>query len=86
MLADGVLEMGLDIIVYSGYTFEELTEMGENNPSIRELLNKCSVLIDGKFELENRSLSLVFRGSTNQRVIDLKETRKTGKIVEKEFQ
>lgn len=62
----------LDIIVYSGYTFEELLEMSCNNPKIFELLSLCDYLIDGRFILKERSLSLRWRGSKNQRIIDLK--------------
>ncbi|MDO4481812.1 MAG: anaerobic ribonucleoside-triphosphate reductase activating protein [Bacillota bacterium] len=84
-LADGILDMGMDIIVYSGYTFEELLKLGEDNPYITELLKKCDILIDGRFELEKRSLALPFRGSTNQRIIDLKKSMLEGKAIEKEL-
>ena len=83
-LADGILAMGMDIVVYSGYTFEELVEMSRTKPEIKELMEKCHVLIDGRFELEKRSLALPFRGSTNQRIIDLKESLKKGEVIEKE--
>ncbi|MBR6700392.1 MAG: anaerobic ribonucleoside-triphosphate reductase activating protein [Firmicutes bacterium] len=85
ILADDILAMGLDIISYSGYTFEELLEMGTKNPKVTELLNKCDILIDGRFELEKRSLALPFRGSSNQRIIDVKESMKQGRAVEKEL-
>lgn len=81
-LADGILEMGLDIIVYSGYTFEELLGMSEKNSHVKGLLEKCYALIDGRFELDKRTLALPFRGSTNQRIIDLKKSLEKGEAVE----
>ena len=81
-LADGILEMGLDIIVYSGYTFEELLGMSEKISHVKGLLEKCYVLIDGRFELDKRTLALPFRGSTNQRIIDLKKSFEKGEAVE----
>lgn len=62
---------------YSGFTFEELLESGAGN--ILELLD---VLVDGAFVLEKKNLSLKFRGSENQRIIDVKKTLESGKINE----
>lgn len=68
--------------VYTGYTLEELqhqdslvcTEVTE------EILGYTDVLVDGRFELDKKDISLRFRGSSNQRLIDMKKTRKEGKI------
>lgn len=84
-LADKIIERGLNIIIYSGYTFEELMEMSENRPAVMDLMKKAEILIDGRFELEKRTLALPFRGSSNQRIIDLKESLKTGTATEKEI-
>ncbi len=66
---------------YSGYTFEELTEGSRAKIDItREMLSLIDVLVDGEFKAELKNISLQFRGSTNQRVIDLKKTFETGKI------
>lgn len=73
-----VKERGLNITVFSGYTLEELMEMAEGKSDIRELLELTDILIDGPFVNELRDLTLQFRGSSNQRVIDMNETRKTG--------
>lgn len=62
---------------YSGFTFEEIKE----NYYMKKLLYKCNVLVDGLFEIENRDISLDFRGSTNQRVINVQESLKQNKIV-----
>ncbi len=66
----------LDITVYSGYTYEQL----QNLSGASELLELCDYLIDGPFILEERDISLKFRGSRNQRYIDLNRTRQTGRL------
>lgn len=60
----------LDLTVYSGYTLEQLQAMKE--PSVQELLKQADWLIDGMFLYEQRDLTLRFRGSQNQRIIDLR--------------
>lgn len=72
---------GLNITAFSGYTLEKLTEMAANDVAVRELLEITDILIDGPFMKELRDLTLQFRGSSNQRVIDMNETRKAGEIV-----
>ena len=74
-----VREGGLDIAIYSGYTFEQLLEMEDS--AVKELLSLCDVLIDGPFLLEQRSLALLFRGSKNQRILNLPASLKEGKAV-----
>ncbi len=64
---------------YSGFTFEEL--LADGAQSILELLD---VLVDGAFVAEKKNLRLKFRGSENQRVIDVKKTLKSGKVTELE--
>ena len=61
--------LGPNVWSYSGYTFEELTERGTE--AQRALLREVDVLVDGRFELERRSLECRFRGSSNQRLIDV---------------
>lgn len=79
-LAEKVNSMGKNVIVYSGYTFEEL--MGKNDPDVNCLLNQCRYLIDGPFLEDKKSLMLPFRGSTNQRIIDVPSSLKYGQAVE----
>jgi anaerobic ribonucleoside-triphosphate reductase activating protein len=69
--------MGKSVWAYSGWTFEELL-LDEKK---RALLEACDVLVDGRFILERRSLALRFRGSDNQRVIDVPASLKEGKVV-----
>ncbi|MFR8316891.1 MAG: anaerobic ribonucleoside-triphosphate reductase activating protein [Catenibacillus sp.] len=71
ILARLVKGAGKNIVVYSGYTFEQLKAMGEKNPAVLELLGLCDTLIDGPFIEEQKDLDLLFRGSQNQRIIDL---------------
>ena len=74
---------GKTIWCYSGFTLEELRTDG-SHPRCEvtdELLSLIDVLVDGKFVEELKDISLRFRGSANQRLIDLKKTRETGSIV-----
>ena len=66
---------GLNVWCYTGYTFEELPT--EAQP----LLDHIDVLIDGEFIERLRDLELQFRGSRNQRIIDVKKTREQNRIV-----
>jgi len=65
------------IWAYSGYTYEEITKDKIKN----ELLELVDILIDGRFILELKNPSLAFRGSENQRIIDVNKSRKKGEIV-----
>ena len=56
--------------------------MPKNNNDIKELLLNCDILIDGKFDLSQRSLELRFKGSKNQRTLDLKMSVQEGRAVE----
>lgn len=73
MLAEHLREdertAGLDLVCYSGWTLEKLVEKSREEPAIRELLELCSMLVDGPFILSRRSLALQFRGSDNQRLL-----------------
>lgn len=68
-LAKAVKELGLEIAIYTGYTFEQLMTMHDS--AIDELLSQADVLIDGPFVLAERNLELNFRGSNNQRILNL---------------
>ncbi len=75
-LAKYCQEKGLNVWCYTGFTFEQLLIMGKANNALVELLNNIDVLVDGKFVLDKRSLDAPFRGSTNQRVLDCKQSIK----------
>ena len=71
-----------DIWCWTGYTFEELLqEVGVGASDKAELLAELDVLVDGKFELSQRDLSLAFRGSSNQRVLDVPASLAAGRAV-----
>ena len=69
---------GLSVWCYSGYTFEEIREWQDNR---KDLLESIDVLVDGRFEMEKRSLDISWRGSTNQRLVDVKKSLEKGEVV-----
>ena len=71
-IARAVKGMGKDLVVYSGYTLEQLLERGKEDPAVLELLRLCDTLIDGPYIEAQRDLTLRYRGSANQRVNDLR--------------
>lgn len=71
-----------DIWVYTGFTYEELkTNPRCNTPFIDNILNNVDIIVDGKFEEEKKDISLLFKGSSNQRIIDVKETLKCNNLI-----
>lgn len=74
-------KLGLDVWVYTGFTYEELIKLSKKKPIYKEFLTNIDVLVDGKFILEERDLSLLFRGSKNQRLIDVRKTINSKEIV-----
>lgn len=63
--------------VYSGFTYEEIIR----DSHMRRLLSLCDVLVDGPFIEAKRDVTLAFRGSSNQRIIDVQKSLLTGKAV-----
>jgi len=62
---------GLNVMTYSGYTYEKLLEKAKTDAGVRALLTVTNYLVDGPFVLAERDLSLKFRGSRNQRILDV---------------
>ena len=81
IIAEHCVRKGLNIWVYTGFTYEELMLMAKKKPIYLDFLKKIDVLVDGRFILEERDLSLLFRGSRNQRLIDIPKTLTSGNIV-----
>ncbi len=77
-IADAAHSYGLDVWAYCGLTFEEILQ----DKNKKALLEKCDVLVDGPFILAQRDISLAFKGSSNQRIINVKESLKNGRVVE----
>ena len=78
-LAALLKEKGYEVASYSGYTFEQLLEGTEDQ---KLLLGTIDILIDGPFIQSQKSLELVFRGSRNQRILDVRKSLAEGKAVE----
>ncbi len=82
-LLDGVTKeikkLGLNLFIYTGSIFEDLLK--EQNPDIMALLQQGDFLVDGPFVLAQRDLTLLFRGSQNQRILDLPQSFLQGKAV-----
>ncbi len=78
-IARGAHAAGLNVWAYTGYTWEQL--MKKNDPDQQALIREVDVLVDGPFILAKRSLELNYCGSSNQRLIDVKQTLAQGKIV-----
>lgn len=76
MLAEAIHNLGKTVWAYTGWVLEELILRKD----AVALLDNVDVLVDGEFKIENRDRSLMFRGSSNQRVIDIKETCRKGSI------
>ena len=74
-----VHEAGGDVFCYTGYTYEQLLAM--DDPAVASLLDEVDVLIDGPFLLAERDLTLLFRGSANQRLLDVPRSRAEGRPV-----
>ncbi|MFY9176156.1 MAG: anaerobic ribonucleoside-triphosphate reductase activating protein [Caldicoprobacterales bacterium] len=81
VLGHRLKEIGMNIMTYTGYTYEYLLEESRNNKGFKDLLDVSDILVDGEFDIEQKNLLLPFRGSENQRVIDMNKTREQQKIV-----
>lgn len=77
IIVDIKKQIDKSIWIYSGYTFEYLIE----NPTCKNLLKEVDVIVDGPFKEAKKDLKLKFRGSSNQRIIDIKESLASDSIV-----
>lgn len=80
-LAKHAQEIGLNVWLYTGFTYEELVKMINRSSKLKELLLNVDALVDGKFLLEEKSFDVKFRGSKNQRIINIRESIKQNKLV-----
>ena len=69
---------GLNVWCYSGYTFEQISEWEDAR---KALLREIDVLVDGPFEEDRMSLEIPWRGSSNQRLVDVKKSLEKGEVV-----
>ena len=84
-MAKAFKEKNLNIWSYTGYTFEYIINNLESRTGWKELINNLDVLVDGRFEEDKAVDGLKFRGSTNQRIIDVKKSLKENKVYELEY-
>lgn len=77
-IAKGAHEAGLNVWCYTGYTFETLLD---GNGEWRQLLENIDILVDGPFLQELRTLNAAYRGSSNQRILDVPASLKAGTVV-----
>ena len=89
-LAKNIIDLGLNIWIYTGFRFEEILDALNNktsriNKDMLELIKLVDVVVDGEYMQDKRTLTLPFRGSTNQRLVDCKKSLSENRIIEKEI-
>jgi anaerobic ribonucleoside-triphosphate reductase activating protein len=82
-LAREVHALGLTVMTYTGYTWEALTSSSRSDWAA--LIHETDILVDGPFIQEQKNIGLTFRGSSNQRLIDVKKSLAEGKVIEIEL-
>lgn len=80
-LAREIKERGMNLVIFTGFTFERLMAMKDEKPEMLELLTFADILVDGPFIMAERCLDLKFRGSKNQRLIDVQASLSAGRAV-----
>lgn len=80
-LAKALKKAHINIWSYTGYTWEQLRELSKTNVHIKELLENIDVLVDGPFIKELMDENIEFRGSKNQRIINVQDSLKENKVV-----
>lgn len=81
IFAKKLKEFHINIWCYTGYTWEKLLELSKTNNDVADLINCCDVIVDGPFIQEKHDPNLLFRGSSNQRIIDVTQSIKQHNIV-----
>ncbi|MBD5303665.1 MAG: anaerobic ribonucleoside-triphosphate reductase activating protein [Bacteroides sp.] len=76
-LCDEIHKLNHTVWLYTGFTWEEIMD----SPILLEAINKCDVIVDSPFILELKDTDLLFRGSSNQRIIDVKRSMDSGEII-----
>lgn len=81
IIAKYAKENNLNVWCYTGFLFEELVKLSAKNIHIKEFLDTIDILIDGPFKIEERDFNVKFRGSRNQRIIDVPSSLKENKTI-----
>jgi len=85
LIATEARRTGRNVWTYSGNSFEKLLARAESEPEILDLLEQTDVLVDGQFVLAERTLSMKWRGSKNQRFVDVPRSLVAGRAIEYEL-
>ncbi|MGN0674965.1 MAG: anaerobic ribonucleoside-triphosphate reductase activating protein [Oscillospiraceae bacterium] len=80
-----IKKLGMNVVTYTGYLYEYLLEHASAENYYKELLSVTDYLVDGPFELDKRNILLRFKGSSNQRIINVKKSLSEKKVVEAEL-
>lgn len=80
-LAKKARSVGLNVMSYTGYLFEDIINNWAQKPEWKEFIENIDILVDGPFDINKKNLLLKFRGSENQRIINVKESLKIGQAV-----
>lgn len=78
-IAKEVHQLGMNVWCYTGYTVEQLLELSDEN--IMNFLNEIDILVDGQFVQSKKTYDCLFRGSSNQRCIDVKNSLRNNEII-----
>ncbi|MCR1935397.1 anaerobic ribonucleoside-triphosphate reductase activating protein [Clostridium tepidum] len=81
ILSNEVKKLGLNVWCYTGYTFEYIKKEINKNYDLKKLIESIDVLVDGKYDKSQKDSSLKYRGSSNQRIIDVKKSLNKNEIV-----
>lgn len=85
ILAQEIKKLNLGLIIYTGYVFEEIVQKAQEDKALMSLLKLTDVIVDGKYEEKFKNLKLKFRGSSNQRIIDVAKSLKENTVCETEI-
>lgn len=80
-IAEYAKKINLNVWCYTGFTFETLLKRAKKEKTLHRFLENIDVLVDGRFMEEKKSLNLPFRGSENQRIIDVQESLIQNKVI-----
>lgn len=85
-LCKEVKKLDKTIWIWSGYTWEEIFDTNDFDDIKQQLVGNCDVWVDGRFEINKKDLSLAWRGSSNQRIIDVQKSLKKKQVVLYEYE
>ena len=80
-LAHRIHRLGLNVVTYTGYTYEHIMDNLDKRKGWKSLIQESDFLIDGRFEQSQKNMLLRFRGSENQRIIDLRSSARENSLV-----